>query len=365
MAPRDAEWRSVVPSSAPLRRHSMLARVQGGAWCHGNPDRPLHISPAQGGSQITCLMCGAIRACCGAIVVPIWRHGPHPVCRQPPPRTRGGRRSRRDEARELAERLTAPLESATRLDHAQRALRRDGRDHPRTRPGSVDVRLRGLRPRLRGDAAAPPTAPAEPRRARRPLAGAAAPPTATRAAPPASICACRPPQGPRRGGREPRGPVGQRVAGAGRVGRGRRRDAAAHDGEDPDRRAELHGLGALAAPAATITSPAPRPTSGDTHGPMRTGQPCLLSTLPNRSRPPRTWTPVPSSSPRATAPTPSSRCRPRPEARTWTCGPPSRPRSTYASGVLTVRTPKSVLDLLGRTGTVDVTVDLPTARAST
>ncbi|MEU1482111.1 toxin-antitoxin system HicB family antitoxin [Streptomyces sp. NPDC005760] len=74
-----------------------------------------------------------------------------------------------DEARELAERLTAPLESATRLvmlnvlsaamDEITRELA----------PGSVDVRLRGLDPDFvvtlpptEGDAPVAPAAPLEP-----------------------------------------------------------------------------------------------------------------------------------------------------------------------------------------------------------
>ncbi|MFF7365710.1 toxin-antitoxin system HicB family antitoxin [Streptomyces sp. NPDC008125] len=72
-----------------------------------------------------------------------------------------------DEARELAERLTAPLESATRLtllnvlsaamDEVTRELA----------PGSVDVRLRGIDPdfvvtRPPADSAAEPATPAEP-----------------------------------------------------------------------------------------------------------------------------------------------------------------------------------------------------------
>lgn len=83
-----------------------------------------------------------------------------------------------DEARELAERLTAPLESATRLtllnvlsaamDEVTRELA----------PGSVDVRLRGLEPDFvvtlpptDGGAAAEPAGPAEPLRAPVPADG--------------------------------------------------------------------------------------------------------------------------------------------------------------------------------------------------
>ncbi|MEU5401471.1 hypothetical protein ABZ348_19510 [Streptomyces sp. NPDC005963] len=82
-----------------------------------------------------------------------------------------------DEARELAERLTAPLESATRLimlnvlsaamDEVTRELA----------PGSVDVRLRGLDPDFvvtpppAGGAPAESTAPLEPLKAPTPADG--------------------------------------------------------------------------------------------------------------------------------------------------------------------------------------------------
>ncbi|WP_405641166.1 toxin-antitoxin system HicB family antitoxin [Streptomyces sp. NBC_00019] len=76
-----------------------------------------------------------------------------------------------DEARELAERLTAPLESATRLtmlNVLSAAMDEITRD---LAPGSVDVRLRGLDPDFvvtpppaYGGATAEPAAPAEPLR---------------------------------------------------------------------------------------------------------------------------------------------------------------------------------------------------------
>ncbi|MET7646059.1 toxin-antitoxin system HicB family antitoxin [Streptomyces sp. NPDC005426] len=73
-----------------------------------------------------------------------------------------------DEARELAERLTAPLESATRLtmlNVLSAAMDEITRD---LAPGSVDVRLRGLDPDFvvtlpaAGSGPAEPAAPAEP-----------------------------------------------------------------------------------------------------------------------------------------------------------------------------------------------------------
>lgn len=50
-----------------------------------------------------------------------------------------------EEARELAERLTAPLESATRLTMLN-VLGRDGRDHPRPRTGLGRRTAAGLDP---------------------------------------------------------------------------------------------------------------------------------------------------------------------------------------------------------------------------
>ncbi|WP_351231648.1 hypothetical protein [Streptomyces sp. NPDC002133] len=83
-----------------------------------------------------------------------------------------------DQARELAERLTAPLESATRLtmlsvlSAAMDEITRD------LAPGSVDVRLRGLDPDFvvtlpptDGGARAEPAAPVEPLAAQAPADG--------------------------------------------------------------------------------------------------------------------------------------------------------------------------------------------------
>jgi hypothetical protein len=73
-----------------------------------------------------------------------------------------------DEARELAERLTAPLESATRLTMLSVLSAAMGEITRELAPGSVDVRLRGLDPDFvvtlpptEGDSPAEPTAPAE------------------------------------------------------------------------------------------------------------------------------------------------------------------------------------------------------------
>ncbi|MCX4906830.1 toxin-antitoxin system HicB family antitoxin [Streptomyces sp. NBC_00878] len=74
-----------------------------------------------------------------------------------------------DEARELAERLTAPLESATRLTMLNVLSAATDEITRELAPGSVDVRLRGLDPDFvvtlppsDGGAPAEPTAPVEP-----------------------------------------------------------------------------------------------------------------------------------------------------------------------------------------------------------
>ncbi|GGV82355.1 toxin-antitoxin system HicB family antitoxin [Streptomyces massasporeus] len=77
-----------------------------------------------------------------------------------------------DEARELAERLTAPLESATRLTMLNVLSAAMDEITRELAPGSVDVRLRGLDPDFvvtppptYGGASAEPSAPVEPLRA--------------------------------------------------------------------------------------------------------------------------------------------------------------------------------------------------------
>ncbi|WP_454331750.1 toxin-antitoxin system HicB family antitoxin [Streptomyces glaucescens] len=81
-----------------------------------------------------------------------------------------------DEARELAERLTAPLESATRLTMLNVLSAAMDEITRELAPGSVDVRLRGLDPdfvvtRPPTDSGTPvePIAPAEPFRAPAPV----------------------------------------------------------------------------------------------------------------------------------------------------------------------------------------------------
>lgn len=83
-----------------------------------------------------------------------------------------------DEARELAERLTAPLESATRLTMLNVLSAAMDEITRELAPGSVDLRLRGLDPDFvvtvpPADAAEPaePAAPVEPLRAQPPAEG--------------------------------------------------------------------------------------------------------------------------------------------------------------------------------------------------
>ncbi|MFF2511144.1 toxin-antitoxin system HicB family antitoxin [Streptomyces sp. NPDC058086] len=83
-----------------------------------------------------------------------------------------------DEARELAERLTAPLESATRLTMLNVLSAAMDEITRELAPGSVDVRLRGLDPDFvvtlppaDGGAPAEPTAPLEPLKTPAPAEG--------------------------------------------------------------------------------------------------------------------------------------------------------------------------------------------------
>ncbi|QDL73770.1 toxin-antitoxin system HicB family antitoxin [Streptomyces malaysiensis] len=83
-----------------------------------------------------------------------------------------------EEARELAERLTAPLESATRLTMLNVLSAAMDEITRELAPGSVDVRLRGLDPDFvvtpppsDGGAPAEPAAPAEPFRTPAPADG--------------------------------------------------------------------------------------------------------------------------------------------------------------------------------------------------
>jgi len=83
-----------------------------------------------------------------------------------------------DEARELAERLVAPLESATRLTMLNVLSAAMDEITRELAPGSVDVRLRGLDPDFvvtlppaNGGAHAVPAAPAEPLMASAPAEG--------------------------------------------------------------------------------------------------------------------------------------------------------------------------------------------------
>ena len=209
-----------------------------------------------------------------------------------------------EDARELAERLTAPLESATRLTMLNVLSAAMDEITRELAPGSVDVRLRGLDPDF---VVTPPLDRAPPRQPPRPSKRPFPGPRRTKAAPPASTCVCRPTSRP-----APRRP---RPARACRSTRGwcapcRPRS----DGGTRPRTAEktqtigqsFTGWVRCRAPAGT-TSPTPRPTSGDALKTQEDGTAMPLSTLPNPSRPRPMWRPVPSSSSRATASTPSSR----------------------------------------------------------
>ena len=191
-----------------------------------------------------------------------------------------------EDARALAERLTAPLESAVRLmllDALSAAADEITRE---LAPGSVELRLRSGEP----DFVVTP-APADElleqetdalvrrrRRSRRGRGGTHQP------SPPGAA------QGRRRARRRSRAPVGQCLARSRRRRRGRARRAAAAPARRP-RRPGLHRLGALTAPAVPPSNPTTRST------------PCRPSIPPNRSRPRSTSPSATCGSPPATGST--------------------------------------------------------------
>ena len=202
-----------------------------------------------------------------------------------------------DDARVVAGRLTAALESAARLvllDAISAAAAEITLD---LAPGSVDVRLRGRDPEF---VVTPP--PVDHPADSGPTDAVTPPPTAwgsghrrrRHRSVAHHVAPARAAQGPDRAGRRARRPVGQLVAGTHRLRRGRGdRPATTQHAVKSTRRPELHRLGPLAAPG-----PSHRSRS------RRTSMPTFES--PDRSRSPSTSSATPTSR-RATAPTPSSR----------------------------------------------------------
>ena len=236
-----------------------------------------------------------------------------------------------EDARALAERLTAPLESAIRLmllDALSAAADEITRE---LAPGSVELRLRAGEPEF-VVTPAPADEPAEPapdaagaRAAgrRRGRDGAHQPPAARAA------------QGRRRAGRRPRAAVGQRLA------RPRRRRRASRATTRPPpaaarrpARPGLHRLGALTAPPSASTPP---DLSNLT---PQEDTPCPPSTPPNRSRPRSTSPSATSGSPPATAPTRSSRCARATRPTSEDVKAAEQTRVEYADGQLLVKAPK-------------------------
>src|SRR5262245_5953072 len=164
-----------------------------------------------------------------------------------------------DDARALAERLTAPLESAARLVLLD-AVGGGGRDHARPRAGLGRPPPPRARAQLRGDAAARRAAVrrARPARGGRHAAGHGGGRGGGGGAD--QLPAPRTPQGPDRGGRRPGRALGQRLARPRGIGR-----AGARRPRPPPRpspvmgRPALHRLGALAM--------RPGPTSRHRHPP--------------------------------------------------------------------------------------------------
>ena len=247
------------------------------------------------------------------------------------------------EARALAERLTAPMESAFRLallDALSAAADEITRD---LAPGSVQLRLRGREPELRRDPAAAREIPLR-------RTGAAAAGRTTTPPSPGSTCAC--PTSSRPGSRRRRAATACRST-PGWSGPPR----------PPCVRARARSP-RTARRAAASASPAGCADPLRTHIriPPRGGvaSPCPFSTPRTDHAPPSTWSSATSASRPATGRTPSSRSGPATPAPTWTSAPPSRPgSSTPTAGCWSRRPSSAVLGLFGRPGSIDVEILLP------
>ena len=188
---------------------------------------------------------------CGLAMVPLWCHTDGvmdltPVRRQPPPRARGRRRGRRRGRPRAGRAAHRAARVGDPADAARRAVGRRGRDHPRARPRLGRGAPARARARVRGDAAAGRRAGRAGARRRAPPAlpdGDEARDGAHQPAP------ARAPQGRHRGGRQPRGAVGQRLARARRRRRARARR--------PPTATSAAGAGRRSATPAGCADPAP------------------------------------------------------------------------------------------------------------
>ena len=228
-----------------------------------------------------------------------------------------------EDARALAERLTAPLESAVRLmllDALSAAADEITRE---LAPGSVELRLRAGEPDF-VVTPAPADEPLEPapRRARRPRR-----PEARRGRRPrASTSAC--PSSSRPASRRPR----PRAAVRQRLARPRRRRRARARRPPPAAGAAAGRPGATPAGCADRASVRFRTQHHVFEPDPQEGNPMPTFDTPNRSRPRSTSPSATSGSPPATAATPSSRCAPATRPTRRTSRPPSRPASSTPTG---------------------------------
>ena len=233
-----------------------------------------------------------------------------------------------EDARALAERLTAPLESAIRLTLLDALSAAADEITRELAPGSVELRLRAGEPDF-VVTPAPADEPVEPApddaaaraAGRRRGRDGAHQPAAARAA-----------QGRHRAGRQPRAAVRQRLARPRRRRRARARR--------PPRRGSAAGGSARATPAGCADRArrfAQTHVSNLTH---RREPPCRPSTPPNRSRPRSTSPSATSGSARATAPPRSSRCDPATPSNDEDVKAAEQTRVEYANEQLLVKTPK-------------------------
>ena len=251
-----------------------------------------------------------------------------------------------EDARALAERLTAPLESAIRLTLLDALSAAADEITRELAPGSVELRLRAGEPEFVVTPAPADEPAASPRR------GARAARRATRPPRRASTSGC--PSSSRPASSRPRAASGcpsTPGSSAPPPPRSRRRRPPPPPARRPDRPV-LHRLGALTATGRSTTTHEPDPQEGIPMPTFDTPEPDLRHDRPRpRRRPDRR---------RRRAPTTVVEVRPSDASNEDDRKAAEQTRVEYADGQLLVKAPKQRSWLLAQAGgSVDVTIELP------
>jgi hypothetical protein len=256
-----------------------------------------------------------------------------------------------EEARALADRLTAPLESATRLTLLNVLSAAMDEITRELAPGSVDVRLRGLDPDFvvtpppaDGGAPAEPAAPVEPLRTPAPADADEGGTARVNLRLPAHLKA-RAEEAAAREGLSVNAWLVRAVS------------AAVDGGARPRATERTRTVGQHHPRHPRTTSPTPRPTSGD--GPKTHEDGTAMPSF-DTPEPISATARVEAGSLQFTAGERTDtvvEVRPRDPGKDLDVRTADQTEVACAGGVLTIRTPKS--SLFGRTGVVDVTVELP------